>query len=624
MTEFCSLQHLTMRRATPNVLLECLIQEILCFLSYEEAAKMRILSKTWLQASLTLPNLKFTVDHSNGNMKIVAYNIMERYRKGKIPIETFELSKFEEYQLQQPIPGSNFSEPTIPEFVWVLDPIDGAAERDSCHIWHLAVVRNDFSPTYLLEIEFIQYIATCPNIEFCSLQRLTMKRATIDILPECVIHKILLFLRYEEAIKMSVLSKTWLQASLTLPNLKFKDKNMKIVVDNIMERYRKGKIPIEKFELSDYSNNSQVFLLIDKWLHIAFHNGVKDLVFRLSLSHVTLDEDMLQALLNSCPLIVSFILEYCSGLKKIELLNLQKIKSVSVKVHKSQRLKIQAQTLEHLFYSGFSKEVDVVECQNLKSLELSGVYISDGSLQRLISRSQFLESLMIVNVSNWGLGRFNICKSRSLKMLKLKKCDDIKKIDATNLVSIEYEGFQIPKLKLGRESSQLKHSKIVLRSLNYLNAAWFCKLRKFLSNTTSWSQVSLYFPGCSRINMNDWQLHHIFATPEVDVLNVYSAWKNEGFPTFMDALLWTCHPKILNLHSTREMATCFMDHLMYMKNSSQSTSHGSKPWYSQLKEVKACKIDKKNESWHRVEHKGGKLATRNPGKTDQYSILLNW
>ncbi|KAM3356921.1 hypothetical protein P3S68_023635 [Capsicum galapagoense] len=68
--------------------------------SYEEAAKMSILSKTWLQASLTLPNLKFTVDHSNGNMKIVAYNIMERYGKGKIPIETFELSMFEEYQLQ--------------------------------------------------------------------------------------------------------------------------------------------------------------------------------------------------------------------------------------------------------------------------------------------------------------------------------------------------------------------------------------------------------------------------------------------------------------------------------------------------------------------------------------------
>ncbi|KAF3618938.1 putative UDP-glucuronic acid decarboxylase 1-like [Capsicum annuum] len=202
-------------------------------------------------------------------------------------------------------------------------------------------------------------------------------------------------------------------------------------------------------------------------------------------------------------------------------------------------------------------------------------------------------------------------------MLKLWNCDDITKIDATNLVSIEYAGFQIPELKLGRESSQMKHSKIVLHCHDYLNAAWFGKLREFLSNSTSWSQVSLHFRGCSRINMNDWQLHHGVATPQVGVLNVYSTWQNEEFPPFMDALLWTCHPKRLNLqlHSTREKVTCFIDRLMYLKNSSQSTSDGSTPWYSQLKQVKTWK----NESWHPLEHKSG-----NPKETDKYYILLNW
>ncbi|KAG5573427.1 hypothetical protein H5410_063193 [Solanum commersonii] len=39
---------------------------------------------------------------------------------------------------------------------------------------------------------------------------------------------------------------------------------------------------------------------------------------------------MLQTLLNSCPLIVSFVLKHCWGLKNIELLNLQKIKSISI------------------------------------------------------------------------------------------------------------------------------------------------------------------------------------------------------------------------------------------------------------------------------------------------------
>ncbi|KAF3653662.1 hypothetical protein T459_07568 [Capsicum annuum] len=207
---------------------------------------------------------------------------------------------------------------------------------------------------------------------------------------------------------------------------------MKIVVDNVMERYRKEKIPIEKFELGTMSSrdnyvSSRVFPWIDKCLDIAIQNGVKDLVLtlrsyqlpiftifaakslrelvvwgctsmpvslssgvvncnslrKLSLSDVKLDENMLQTLLNGCPMIVSFILKCCSGLKKIELLNLQKIRSVSIKTHKMQRLNIQAPTLEHLFYSGFSEELDVVECQNLKSLELSDVYISAKTMSML-------------------------------------------------------------------------------------------------------------------------------------------------------------------------------------------------------------------------------------------------
>ncbi|KAM3356900.1 hypothetical protein P3S68_023614 [Capsicum galapagoense] len=51
---------------------------------------------------------------------------------------------------------------------------------------------------------------------------------------------------------MSILYKTWWRAWLTLPTLKFilNRHCMKIVVDNIMERYRNRRIPIEKFELS--------------------------------------------------------------------------------------------------------------------------------------------------------------------------------------------------------------------------------------------------------------------------------------------------------------------------------------------------------------------------------------
>ncbi|KAM3356914.1 hypothetical protein P3S68_023628 [Capsicum galapagoense] len=295
---------------------------------------------------------------------------------------------------------------------------------------------------------------------------------------------------------MRILSKTWLQAWSTLPNLELKvdyPDNMKKVVDNVMERYRKEKIPIEKLELSQYHNDShEVFPLIDKWLDIALQNGVKYLIFRvskfslpiftilaakslrelvvwgctlmpvslsscvvmncnslrkLSLSFVTLDESILQTLLNSCPLIVSFILKFCSGLEKIELRNLQKIKSVFIRICKNQRVKIEAPTLE-VSYFGLLKGLDVSE------YDLSDVW-----------------------------ERFNTCKSQSLK---IRNCDGIKEIDATNLISIEYQGKQTPELKIARESCHQKHSKIVLSCFR-LDAALFGKLRKFLSNSASWS-----------------------------------------------------------------------------------------------------------------------------------------
>ncbi|KAK4732754.1 hypothetical protein R3W88_025742 [Solanum pinnatisectum] len=211
------------------------------------------------------------------------------------------------------------------------------------------------------------------------------KFAKSDILPECLIQKVLCLFSVKEAAKMSILSKTWLHAWSTLSTLKFTfdyHKGNMRMVDDIMERYKDGKIPIEKFELSNSFFNSEVRHLIDKCLDIALQNGVKDLVFgayrfplyhmpvfkilaakslrelvlnecdlmhhvslssgvmkckslrNLSLNEVNLDENMLQPLLNSCPLIVTFNFKYCSGLEKIELLNLRKIKSVSIRTHR--------------------------------------------------------------------------------------------------------------------------------------------------------------------------------------------------------------------------------------------------------------------------------------------------
>lgn len=60
--------------------------------------------------------------------------------------------------------------------------------------------------------------------------------------------------------------------------------------------------------------------------------------------------------------------------------------------------------------------------------------------------------------------------------------------------------------------------------------------------------------------MEDSQLHHLVATPKVDILDVYITWQAVEFPTFVYAL-----------HGV----------VMYIKSSCRSSSQRSKPWHTE-------------------------------------------
>ncbi|PHU21390.1 hypothetical protein BC332_06497 [Capsicum chinense] len=321
-----------------------------------------------------------------------------------------------------------------------------------------------------------------------------------------------------------------------------------------MERYKDRKIPIGKFELSNYYANSQVFPLIDEWLHIALQNGIKDLVVKCPLY----------------PLPIFTIL----GAKSLRELVL-----------------VGCTLLPDSLYSG------AVSCNSLRKIYISSVRFDENVFQTLLNSCPLIVSVILGYCS--GLEKI---KSDSLKFLKIQYCGDIWEIDAPNLASLEYTcWYQIPQLKIVRESRQLKHSKFFLHCLGHINAAWSCKLRKFLSNLTSWSEIFIDFRNCIANNLNDLQLDLRASTPHVDILNV----KNWESPYFLDALLWSCHPRRLNLQSSIETIAWFINRLIYMKNWSHSTSHISKPGHSQLKEVKA--FDGKNQL---LQLGSGELAVR--------------
>lgn len=164
-------------------------------------------------------------------------------------------------------------------------------------------------------------------------------------------------------------------------------------------------------------------------------------------------------------------------------------------------------------------------------------------------------------------------------------------------------GYQIPVLKTTKTFGPLKHSRIELYCLSNINALWFCKLRKFLFNSNSLLHTTLHFPKCIKINMENWDPYRgLFDIPQIDVLNV-NLTGSVKCPTFVDALLWSCHPRRLNLFSTVQMITCFNDHLMHMKSSSHSTSRGScEPWQCQLKDIRVHRFDREDLSHKLVEH----------------------
>ncbi|PHU02423.1 Cell division topological specificity factor -like protein, chloroplastic [Capsicum chinense] len=224
-------------------------------------------------------------------------------------------------------------------------------------------------------------------------------------------------------------------------------------------------------------------------------------------------------------MIVHFTIKHCVGLSKIELRNLQKIKMVSIYMDRKQPVEIQTPTLEYFFccgHTGNFLDLEISACQNLKSLKLSCVKISDGFIEHLTSRCEFLECLMLDNIVSKGLKRFKVCGRQSLKKMVIRGCNGIAMIDAPNLESLEYVGHQVPVLKTGKTFGPLKNSRIELYCVGNLNALWFCKLRKFLFNSNSLLHITLHFPKCNKIYMQNWDPYRgLFDIPQIDVLNVH-------------------------------------------------------------------------------------------------------
>ncbi|KAJ1390974.1 F-box-like domain superfamily [Sesbania bispinosa] len=205
----------------------------------------------------------------------------------------------------------------------------------------------------------------------------------------------------------------------------------------------------------------------------------------LSLSHVFVgEEQIIQNLISSCPLIEYMTLKYCSGLRFVSIHNLPKLKGVDFRG--LQEVLVDAPSLEyfHYFADGINTvcKTNMDKCINLRDPCLSfprDIIITNQWLLELLLKFPLLERLQL---EDCNMSKKIQISSLQLKVFKFSSCSQLEEacIDAPNLYSCSYDGdeFTMPKVIFLNSSSCLEFDV----KLDICFGLDFLKLRKFLRN----------------------------------------------------------------------------------------------------------------------------------------------
>lgn len=371
----------------------------------------------------------------------------------------------------------------------------------------------------------------------------------ISRLPDSIIHHILSLIRCTKGVaRTSVLSKRWRDVWTSLSVLTFdqrkfqkpegvQDKSnnemFKDFIDQSLQSHLERNLGINKFELHLTSYDQEVAHGMEQWVGLATENNIKELglhvhtrgnnlynfprnVFasetltglrlqsckletlctvklprlqKLYLRGCNVDEQRIQNIISSCPLIEDLRLIRCIGLKYLRISSLLKLDRIEVHHCRGlKKIEIKAANLQTFWYCGKNRtscKLIFTDCESLKRLTLEDKKMTDNQFRDLFFGFPLLEKLDLTKCLE--LKNIRIA-SHQLNRLVLRGCKNLQgaEIDTPNLLSFEYQGDEMPfsflnpiclkeaKLSIGSASAgQLKFD-IVPEPL------WFKKLRDFL------------------------------------------------------------------------------------------------------------------------------------------------
>ncbi|KAI9160778.1 hypothetical protein LWI28_011508 [Acer negundo] len=278
-------------------------------------------------------------------------------------------------------------------------------------------------------------------------------------LPEPILHHIMSLLTMKEAVKASVLSKTWFKAWQTYPVLEFEPKTIKedwyyhgrrekifkFLDNSLRNREKHTDKYIHKFaiKLISLSCDREFASLIDRWVYHVVASNVKELkiafalcgrhytlpqmIFsaksvhvlelsgcklkylprnnrvelcslkKLCLDKINVDDDVLENLIAGCPMIEDLSVYKCSNITSIELFGLDKLKEIKVKNNfELQRVEIGAANVQSVLISSLNT-LRQIDIASCKNLKslILDTIITDEWLSNQISELNQLEYLSV-------------------------------------------------------------------------------------------------------------------------------------------------------------------------------------------------------------------------------------
>ncbi|EYU30194.1 hypothetical protein MIMGU_mgv1a025049mg, partial [Erythranthe guttata] len=352
----------------------------------------------------------------------------------------------------------------------------------------------------------------------------------ISELPKHILQRVLYFLSQKDAVRTSVLSKSWRNIWCTRPNLDLRrycdqrlsleefhlciwlKKNWYQELVSLLEKWipRLTNMGVKEFRLSICSEGHPIYYDLDlpcvvfepeslQHLHVQRfkldHKAVERIVLLKNLRSLRLqeinieDEEVFQKIISNCPSIETMRIENCEGSRNINVGNLRRLKD--------------------FHSSGYNLGVANTErsCFEISHQSIESIFITHGNLLfHKGAEFRFLDDLRLRGVRLLP-DNLSSCKFPSLKRLVLNYCDGFEVIelfiDAPKIKSFEYEGDFVPSITFATTLNEWD-SHIFVRSADASSSWWFIKLNELLKSSSQSNIRSLAI----RYKYRPWNIVH--------------------------------------------------------------------------------------------------------------------